>query len=429
MSARGALLLLTPIAAGIAVAAWLIAGAEPPERIAGAERSAGVTTMVAEGKPLPPVARGYGNVRPAETWAAVAEVAGAITWRHPDLESGNIIPADTRVLQIDPTAYELAVAQVEADLAALRAEARQLEVEEQNTQRILELEQERLELARRDLDRARDLVAQGAAPQSRADEQERATLQIERSVAELSNTLDLIPSRRERLEAQIARAEAAGARARRDLAKSRIVTPFELRVGEVHVEQFQFAAVGQPLVTGDGIARAEVTAQLPLESFPRLIGAVHAGGPVGMSALEQARARIDAVVSLVADPSQSWHAELVRVENALDPQARSVAVVAAVDEPYPGADPPARLPLVPNMYVELTLTGPEGPPLISLPDHAVHEGGIVYLRDDDGRLELREVSVAFRQEVIEQGLAPGDVVVTSDIVPAIPGMRLVEVAE
>jgi RND family efflux transporter MFP subunit len=426
------LLLLVPLAVGIGVAAWLISRAEPPARVEGAERTAAVTTIIAEPRPLAPEVRGYGNVRAAERWAAVAEIAGTITWRHPALERGNILPAGTEVLRIDPTAYELALAQAEADLAALEADLAQIDVEEENTRRILAIEENRLALARRDLERVQGLVAQGAAPPTRADEQERATLQIERSAAELANALGLIPSQRARLEAQVARTEAALARTERDLEKTRIMTPFELRVGEVHVEALQFASAGQLLVTADGVARAEVTAQIPLEAFPRLVGAARSDQPIGMSALEAAADRITATVSLIADPSQSWKGRLVRVEGALDPQARSVPVVVAVDDPYAGADPPARLPLVPNMYVEVTLTGPEGVPRIAVPDHAVHGGDTLYLRDPDGRLELRAVTLAFRQRglaVIESGLEPGEAVVTSDLVPAIPGMRLVEAPE
>jgi RND family efflux transporter MFP subunit len=426
------LLLLVPLAVGIGIAALLISRAAPPARVEGAERTAAVTTIVAEARPLAPEVRGYGNVRAAERWAAVAEVAGTITWRLPALEPGNILPAGTEVLRIDSSAYELGLAQAEADLAALEAEITQLDVEEENTRRILAIEENRLALARRDLERVQELVAQGAAPPTRADEQERATLQIERGAAELANALGLIPSRRARLEAQVARTEAARARAERDLDRTRIATPFELRVGEVHVEAQQFAAAGQPLVTADGVARAEVTAQIPLEAFPRLVGAARSDEPIGMAALEAAGERITAIVSLIADPSQSWQGRLVRVEGALDPQARSVPVVVAVDDPYAGADPPARLPLVPNMYVEVTLAGPEGPSRVSVPDHAVHGGDTLYLRDPDGRLELRAVTLAFRQRglaVIESGLEPGEAVVTSDLVPAIPGMRLVEVPE
>lgn len=419
--------LLPPVAIGVGIAAWLIASRQPPERVDQPERGAVVTTMRAEAAPLAPVVQGFGEVRPARRWSSVSEVAGIITHRHPDLDTGNVIAADTHVLSIESSSYELARAQAEADLAALKAEMDQLDVEEANTSRLLELEKRRLELARSDLERTRNLVEQGSAPRARADEQERATLGIERGVAELSNTLGLIPSRRARLQAQIARAEAALARAERDLDKTRITTPFDLRVAEVSVQQFQFVPSGQPLVSGDGIAQAEVTAQMPLDAFPRLMAGARSGDGTEQNALEDAARRIEAKVTLVADPTQEWRGRVARIENALDPRARTVPVVVAVDDPYAGAAPPMRLPLVPNMYVRLTLTGPEGAPVIALPNQAVHGGDTVYLRDGNGRLELRKVVVAYRQQglaVIDKGLEGGEQVVLEDLVPALPGMPL-----
>ncbi|NHX27736.1 efflux RND transporter periplasmic adaptor subunit, partial [Escherichia coli] len=112
----------------------------------------------------------------------------------------------------------------------------QLATEEQNTRSILEIEQRRLDLAESDLTRARDLVAQGTTSQSRLDEQERATLQLRRTVRELTNTLGLIPVRQAALEARLARANAAQQTAQHDLSKPAITAPFDLRVGPVGVE-------------------------------------------------------------------------------------------------------------------------------------------------------------------------------------------------
>ena len=79
------------------------------------------------------------------------------------------------------------------------------------------------------------------------------------------------------------------------------------------------------------------------------------------------------------------------------------------------------------MYVEVVLTGPEGAPRITLPAGAVHQGATVYLRDAQGRLETREVTLGWRQggiAVIEAGLVPGEEVILDDIVPALPGLRV-----
>ncbi len=427
MKAARLLRIVPPLAAGIALAAWLVSQAEPPARVEQAERGVTARTVVAEAVPVRPVSRGYGTVSAAQSWQAVAEVSGAVTYRHPELETGNLIAAGTRVLEIDRSRYETALSQAKADLAALNAEVDQIGVEADNTARLLEIEQDRLTLAETDLARVRELVAQGTAPQARLDEQERATLQIRRGVQELENSLALVPVRQARLAAQIARAEAAEASTRRDLAMTRIETPFDLRVGEVHVERHQFVTAGQKLVSADGVARAEITVHLPVEGFPRLMGAAVPDAGVSFEAgiRETVLDRIEAELRLVSGPGQVWRGRVIRIGNALDPEARSVPVVIAVDNPYEDIRPPLRLPLVPNMYVEAVLTGPELAPRVTLPAIAVHQGDTVYLRDADGRLALREVTLGWRQgdvAVIEAGIEPGEEVIVDDIVPALPGI-------
>jgi multidrug efflux pump subunit AcrA (membrane-fusion protein) len=199
----------------------------------------------------------------------------------------------------------------------------------------------------------------------------------------------------------------------------------------VHVEHHQFVSAGQSLVAADDIGQAEITAQIPVDSFRRLLSGATGNGPMTISDLSERFADIVAEVRLVSDPSQTWTGRLVRVESALDPQARSVPAVIAVDNPYAGANPPLRLPLVPNMYVEVILTGPEEPARITLPDGAIHEGDVVYLRNEEGRLEVRTVSVDWRQSgivVLDGGIAAGEDVIVDDLMPAIPGM-IVEPAE
>lgn len=432
MSRRAAWWVIPPILLGAAAAAWFVANAAGPARTDGAP--AGLAVRVAELalQDIRPVAQGWGNIRAAESWAAVAEVRGQIVWRHPGLEAGLLIPAGTKVLEIDPSEYRLAIAQAEADLAALRAEAAQIEVEAANTARILALEESRLALAAADLERVRGLVAQGAAPRTRADDAERAELQARRVVVELGNALALLAPRRDRLAAQAARTEAALARARRDLANTAITTPFALRVTAVPVQRFQFVAAGQALASGDGIARAEVVAQIPISAIQRLLAAVEAApGEAPMATLRAGPdAWIDAELRLVTDPGQVWRGRVTRMEGALDPRARTVPVVVEVADPYAGAEPPRRPPLVPNMQVEVTLTGRPLVGQMVIPEAALR-GDAVHLADAGDRLEIRPVTVGFRQAgqaVIVAGLRPGERLVLDAIAPALPGMRLLPVA-
>lgn len=420
------LLALLPIVLGIAAAIWMIASSPEPAQVEGGAPALPVRVMIITAEDIRPTATTWGNLRAAETWVAVAEVQGEVIWRHPDLEPGRVIPAGTEVLRIDPTDYELALAQAEADLAALAAEGAQLSAEATNTGRILDLERARLTLAEADLARTRALTEQGTVPRARADEAERATLLARRTVAELENALALIPSRKARIAAQTARTQAALDRARRSLDRTALATPFDLRVTEVSAERYQTVAPGQVLIRGDGIASAEVVAHLTVDSFRRLVGDL----PEGIALADMLRhgpaAQIDVTLSPLSDPAQVWTARVSRIEGALDARARTVPVVVSVDDPYAGADPPRRLPLIPNMQVGLSFAGAPLQGAIAIPEAAVHAGMARIVGPDD-LLELRPVTAAFAQDgrvVITEGLSPGDRVVLDDIAPAIPGMAL-----
>ena len=423
------LLAVPPIALGIAAAVWMIASAPGPAQIDGRPPALPVRVMTVAVEDIRPTATAWGNLRAADSWVAVAEVQGEVIWRHPDLEPGRLIPEGTEVLRIDPADYQLALAQSQADLAALAAESAQLSAETANTARILDLERARLALAEADLTRTRTLAEQGTVPQSRVDEAERATLLARRTVAELENAMALIPPREARIVAQVARTQAAIDRARRSLDRTVLTSPFDLRVTEVNAERFQTVAPGQVVIRGDGIAAAEVVAHLPIDSFRRLVGDVPEGITIADMMRDGPSALIDVTLSPLSDPTQIWTARVARIEGALDARARTVPVVVSVDDPYEGADPPRRLPLVPNTQVQIAFSGASIASVIAIPEAAMH-GGMVRVAGADDLLELRPVTAAFAQNsrvVIVAGLAPGDRVVIDDIAPAIPGMALTPV--
>lgn len=382
--------------------------------------------------PLRVETRGYGNVRAARRWQAVARVGGRITERHPDLESGNLISEGTELLRIDPTRYRLAIAGAEADLASARSSRRELEQKAANTRLLLELEKERLTLAETELDRVRNLAERDAVSRTRLDEQRRLTLQQRQSVQSLENELALFPSQRDKLEASIARAESALEQAEQDLEDTRFIAPFDLRIHEAGTEKHEEVRAGQTLFSADSIATAEATIQIPVAQLRRLLG--HLPETPRVTSTEDMAdlhrridlGRIDARLSLAGDPDTTWEASVTRVASGLDPGTRTVQVVLSVEEPYRNANPPEQPPLVRDMYVRGSLALPTADDVIVVPAAAVHED-TVYLADEDDRLERREVSVAWTQNdlaVIRDGLKPGDKLILDDVVPAIDGTPL-----
>ncbi|AXY41699.1 efflux RND transporter periplasmic adaptor subunit [Halomonas sp. JS92-SW72] len=423
------LLVLMGVAAGVALLVVFVANRQVPERRDTPPAPAAVAVIEARPLAFRLEARGHGVARPAETWQAVANVSGRVVERHPALESGTLLREGTLLLALDPSRYELAIAEAEAELASLAGELAQLAAEEENTGRLLALERQALALAEQELSRIEHLAASGSVSTSQRDAQRRSTLGQRQAVASLENGLALLPARREVLEAQRERAAVRLAQARQDLADTRLEAPYDLRLAEVAVERHQFVSVGQRLFEADSLAAAEVEARIPFTAMRRLLGSV-APAELPPSTLDLGERidldAIDAELELVGAPGVGWQGRVVRVASGLEPATRAVRVVVRVEHPWRDARPPDHPPLQRDMYtrVRLSAGGPEAAMVV--PASALHQGEL-YLADEQGRLVRRPVSVAFQQgglAVIEEGLAPGERVVLDDLQPAIEGMAL-----
>ncbi|AXS83038.1 efflux RND transporter periplasmic adaptor subunit [Marinobacter sp. Arc7-DN-1] len=436
MTRKNKLILALTLIAGIAFVVIMVKLKQPPERTA--EQLAATPARLLEVTPLTvrTEARGYGQVLPARSWKAVANVGGRIIWRSPELESGNLIPEGTRLLQIDPTRYELAEASAKADIAGLEAELRQLDQEEQNARELLKLENRRLALAQRELERAKTLTDRGALSETRLDEQQRATLQQQQAVQSLKNQLNLIPVKRETLNARLARSDSALASAREDLKDTRFEAPWDMRVHQSEIETGQQMSPGQTLFVADDISAAEVTVQLEMSELRNVLSQIP-GAPAPTAPGEAPEGFPDFHQQLPLDsltvwvyptgaPDSRWPGKLTRVTSSLDPATRTIQAVIAVEEPYRNANPPARPPLVRNMFVQSSITAPTPNPVLVVPASTIHQGE-VYLADRDDRLKRQPVTVAWQQgdlAIVTNGLKPGDRLILDDLVPAIEGTPL-----
>lgn len=415
--------------AGAAILVALVVSRNVPERGETAAEPRPVRYMEVQPVTFALRASGYGEARPADTWTAVANVAGRVIHRHPDLADGNLIEAGTELLRLDPGRYQLAIREARAELATLNAERAQLDGEADNIRGLLELEEQRLALAEQELTRTRSLHASGDLSATRLDEQRRLTLQQEQAVLALRNELALVPPRRQRLDARVEQVETRLEQAREDLEDTRFTAPFNLRVGSVQVELHEHAGTGRQLFQADSIEATEVVAHVRLDTMRRLVGSLPVRaipeGPLGpLTRLDLSA--LGATVHLAGDDAIRWPARVVRVADGLDPRSRTARVVVEVQDPYLTARPPDRPPLVRDMYVRVHLTGGELRDHLVVPAAAVHQGE-VHLVDDNNRLLRRPVRVAFRQRdlaVIDSGLGPGDRVILDDVLPAVGGLPL-----
>lgn len=340
-----------------------------------------VQVFTTETHPLLLTVNALGTVEPRTESRIISEVSGRVKWLSPSLASGGFFSADELLLEIEAIDYvavveeaTAAVARTEAALAREEADAR---------------------VARADW----ETIGQG-----------RDATPLVLHVPQLKEA-----------HANLASAQARLQIARRDVERTKVRAPYDGRVRSRTVDLGEFVARGTGLAEVFAVDYAEIRLPISDDQLPLLELTVHgeftsqgAGPEVALSAQ-------------FAGELRTWSGRVERIEGAIDPRTRSVILVARVDDPYgrrlEGAGPP----LPAGLFVNAVISGRELQAALSIPRTALRSGDVVFILDDEDRLEFRKIvrlPVSGEQIVISAGLSAGERVITSPLELPIEGMRL-----
>jgi RND family efflux transporter MFP subunit len=387
----------------------------PPQKVETAEFATKAKVISVPKLKLKINAVGYGHVQATDNWDAVAEVAGRVIFTSEKLKDGEFVTEGEELLAIDPSSYQLALSQVEAQIETSK-------IKDETTQLSIKTRQQELVLLQKEFDRQQKLAKKGNVSQSTLDTTHRNLLTAKGNLQTLDNNLLINRAEREVLLVQLKQAQ-------QDLARTKLIAPMDARITEVKISESQYANRGQLLFSADGINSADIESQFPIGKLRPLVSS-----SIGATGSDSASGNwvpgvkgLPALVSVQHGSHKiSWDATISRVSATINPQTQSLGIVATVENPYEQAASTRRPPLISDMFVQVELLGQNSNKFTVIPSSALHEGK-VYVMNDEKRLEFRQVKVNFHQDgyvVIKKGLKPKEKIVTSDLVPAIEGMLL-----
>ncbi len=426
------LLFFIPVAAGVLLLITVVNNKKGPSRPQLAEQPRTVHVVIAQPMTIIPRVTGYGYVQPTETWEALPEVGGKIVEIHPELEKGAFIAKGDLLVRIDPQSYDFAESRGLASVMSVDAQLKELAQQKTNTQKLLDIERQKLQLTEQELERNKKLYEKGVISPSDLEQEEKNLLAQQTSVDNLINILQLIPSQETALQAQKQSDVSSLSERRLDIEKTVIRAPFNCRISEVNIELNQFAPAGTMLVKAVNISKVEIPVQLsPTELSNLLSPKVGELSPLTATKLNMDSIRkligISATVRLpLFNKKAEWEGTFMRTSDSIDLDTGAITVYVAVDQPYEKVIPSERPPLVPNLYTEVELSGSPRDNRFVIPFQAIHNGA-VHLVDAENRLKKQEVTVEMVMgdlAVIQDGLVAGSTVITTDLVPAIDGMLL-----
>ncbi len=420
------------LATGAGVCGYLIytrpvPGGEP-------QRPAGrlVRYFEAEKSPHRVAISAFGTTRASDQWTAIAEVAGRAIRVDPRFEPGDVLPADTELVSIDPTDHQLAAARYEAEVRAKGKQLDELQQTEQNLREVLKLQERQLSLAEAEHQRQREVFAQRAVSRSALEAAENAYVTALTAVQKTRNSLALLPVQSELLRAAEDVAKVQLEQARRNLSKCEIRLPFAARCASKSVEDGQYIAAGERLGTFLDLRTAEVVAMVETRKmtslFPRGIKELGALDFARMGVDKSLWKRFPIPVEVrwgMDERRWTWPGRIARIASSLDPGTRTLPVIVEVPNPYKDVVPGVRPPLVPDVFCRVTIYGATLEGVVVIPRDALHDDRVYLLRE--GKLHIQPVTVSAREEelvVIAAGIEAGDRVILTDLSPASEGMPL-----
>ncbi|MFC0445194.1 efflux RND transporter periplasmic adaptor subunit [Pseudidiomarina halophila] len=371
--------LLPPLIILVAIALVVVLGMLRPQLPMRSTERPAVLVEVQQAEPqnINLLVSGQGNVMPKHTTNLIAQVGGQITEIAPNFQNGGFFNKGEMLIQIDTRDYEVALQSAKANLAQAKA--------------ALAEESARAEVAREEW----ESLQLGEIPDLGLRKP-----QVASAVAAMQS------------------AEAAVAKAQRDLDRTTIRAPFDGILQSKNVDLGQFVNVSSQIAEMLGTETAEIRVPLSDRDLAYL----------DLPDSEQTSDFPEVLLtSQVAGQKYQWRGRLVRSEGVLDRASRVIYGVVEVQDPYNRAGQTHERVLRFGRFVALEIEGIYVENVYRIPRYALTADGNVWLVDDDRRLQRQHVEVLRAEEnhvIINEGLNPGDNVVLTQLTNALPSMKV-----
>jgi RND family efflux transporter MFP subunit len=379
---RRFLLPIVIVIGGVGLAAAIIATGPTLEQLPPPSNAPLVRTWEASSQTVRMSSITYGSVLPRTESELIPEVSGRVTNMSQSLVSGGFFKKGDVLLEIDPLDYEVALEQARAALASAQSE---------------------LANAGKAHDRQQDLAKKQSTSESQRDD--------------ARNRLQIAQATLREVRARISRAE-------RDLARTRIIAPFEGRVRSERVDVGQFVTRGAPIASLYSTDFAEVRLPIHDEELAFL--------QLPLNGISDENTPEPKVIlrTRFAGKHHEWEGTIVRTEGELDPQTRMINVIAQVEAPYKTSG--ERPPFAVGLFVEAEILGRVFNDVYIVPRSALQANKQVYIIDGDNKLVFRDVDIlrTVNEDVyIQGGIEAGETICLSTVNNAIQGMTVRPVNE
>jgi RND family efflux transporter MFP subunit len=320
-----------------------------------------------------------GTVIPAREVFLKSRVSGEVVEIHPEFTEGGFLKKNTKVLQIDPLDYELALARRRSAVT--------------DAEYAMKLELGHQAVAKREW----ELLNEGKPAQ------------------DMEKELVLRQPHLNKVRANLAAAEAELKTAMLDLERTQLRAPFNAMVLSKSVDLGSQVTLQETLAELVGTDTYRIQVSIPVERLEWIQTPSQAGDP-------GSKARI------ICGQGHERSGRVIRLMGDLATEGRMARILVEVADPLGlNASTQDRTPLLIGEYVRVEIQGRKLDSVFEIPRTALRDHSSVWLVGENQTLEIRKVRPIWRDAeivLLKDALKPGEHLIVSDLAAPVEGMML-----
>jgi RND family efflux transporter MFP subunit len=320
-----------------------------------------------------------GTVIPARKISLEVQVAGEVIDMHPEFTEGGMLAKGTKILQINPKDYELAIQQKQRALA--------------EAEYAYKLEQGHQDVAR----------------------QEWSLLYGDEVINEGESDLALRKPHLEKVQVEIEAARAELQQSKINLKRTSLTAPFNALVLERYVDLGSQVSPQERLADLVGTDTYWVRVSLPVDRLKWI-------------QIPNNKQKTGSEVKIFYREENLKTGKVVRLLPDLSKEGRMARLLIEINDPLELQAKEKKQPMVLiGEYVRVAIKGEELHNIFRIPRSALRNDREVWIVDGESKLAIRPVKTIWRDEdsvIVKDGFKPGESLVVSDIAAPAAGMTL-----
>lgn len=396
--------------AGIGIYTYLVENPNKAPRRPLEKTSRLVETITASTGDYPASLSAMGVTIPATQVQLKPQLSGRIIFISPVFVPGGRFEVGDEIMRIDPSDFELTLAQRESEVLQAKSQVIAAHADLISAQRELSIEQGSQNVAKREF----ELLGVQIPESDRSLVLREPQLQAAQAAVESAHAA--IAS----ADAGLAAAQSRIKQAKLDLDRTSIRAPFNAVVMEKNADIGDVVSTSTTLSSLLGTDRVWIELALPLSDLRWIETGTQSASTLG--------SRVE-----IRNPS-AWgndvhrDARVIQILPQIEAESRMARVLVEVEDPLSVSEQSKSLPkLLVGSYVQAKIIGPTISNVVRLPRSVVRDGDVVRIMNDSNELEIRKVTVAFKEPeyvLISQGIESGERIVTTNLATAVEGLSL-----